>query len=98
MLMVLQCAMLRAAEPFVLFTSQPDALPLHGASISYSDQEYEGVKIAIENLKADMQRVGLPATGGQTTILIGTIGKNKDIDRLKLKDLKGKREKFIITT
>ena len=96
--MVLQCAMLRAAEPFVLFTSQPDALPLHGASISYSDQEYEGVKIAIENLKADMQRVGLPATGGQTTILIGTIGKNKDIDRLKLKDLKGKREKFIITT
>ena len=116
MLMVLQCALLRAAEPFVVFTSQPDALPLHGASISFSDSENEGVKIAIENLREDMKRVlgkapllsersgdgGLfspPSEGsGEVSILIGTLGCNKEIDRLKLKDLKGKREKFIITT
>ena len=72
--------------------------PVHGATISCSDNEYEGVKIAVENLKADFQRVGLPVTGGQTTIIVGTLGKNKEIDRLKLADLKGKREKFIITT
>ena len=98
LVMVLQCALMRAAEPFVTFSEQADALPVHGATISCSDNEYEGVKIAVENLKADFQRVGLPVTGGQTTIVVGTLGKNKEIDRLKLADLKGKREKFIITT
>ena len=98
LVMVLQCALMRAAEPFVTFSEQADALPVHGATISCSDNEYEGVKIAVENLKADFQRVGLPVTGGQTTIVVGTLGKNKEIDRLKLANLKGKREKFIITT
>ena len=98
LVLVLQCALLRAAEPFVTFQEQTDALPVHGATISCSDSEYEGVKIAIANLKADFKRVGLSATGGQTTIVVGTLGKNKEIDRLKLANLKGKREKFIITT
>ena len=99
MVLALQCALLRAAEPFVTFTQQSDALPIHGATISFSDNENEGVKIAIENLKADIQRVGLKAGGdATTTILIGTLGCNKEIDRLKLADLKGKREKYIITT
>ena len=99
MVLALQCALLRAAEPFVSFTQQSDALPIHGATISFSDNENEGVKIAIENLKADIQRVGLKAGGdATTTILIGTLGCNKEIDRLKLADLKGKREKYIITT
>jgi len=98
LVLVLQCALLRAAEPFVTFVQQTDALPVHGATISCSDSEYEGVKIAIANLKADFKRVGLSATGGQTTIVVGTLGKNKEIDRLKLANLKGKREKFIITT
>ena len=92
------CASLHAAETFVTFTSQADALPIHGATISCSDGEYEGVKIAIESLKGDFQRVGLPVSGGSTTIVVGTLGKNKEIDKLKLPDLKGKREKFIITT
>ncbi len=90
-----------AAEPFVTFASQPDALSLKGATIGYSDQEYEGVKMAIQNLRQDMQRVlgSLPAESSDApTILIGTVGKNKEIDKLKLSDLKGKREKFIITT
>ena len=95
---LVQLSLAYAAEPFVTFVSQADALPIHGATISCSDNEYEGVKIAVENLKADFQRVGLPVTGGQTTIIVGTLGKNKEIDRLKLADLKGKREKFIITT
>ena len=92
-----------AAEPFVTFTPQADALPLKGATIGFSQQEYEGVKIAIRNLQTDMQRVMgsaplLQEGSGEATILIGTLGKNKDIDRLKLANLKGKREKFIITT
>ena len=90
-----------AAEPFVTFASQPDALSLKGATIGYADQEYEGVKMAIQNLRQDMQRVlgSLPAESSDApTILIGTVGKNKEIDKLKLSDLKGKREKFIITT
>ena len=94
---------MRAARQFVSFSSQPDAISLSGATIGYSSQEYEGVKIAIRNLQADFQRVlgylpRLSEGAGDGSILIGTIGKNKDIDRLKLADLKGKREKFIITT
>jgi len=94
---------MRAAQQFVSFSSQSDAISLGGATIGYSSQEYEGVKIAIRNLQADFQRVLgqsplLSEGAGEGTILIGTIGKNKDIDRLKLADLKGKREKFIITT
>ena len=92
-----------AAEPFVTFTPQADALPLKGATIGFSQQEYEGVKIAIRNLQTDMQRVMgsaplLQEGSGEASILIGTLGKNKDIDRLKLANLKGKREKFIVTT
>ena len=76
-----------AAEPFVTFTSQDDALPIHGATISCSDGEYEGVRMAIESLIGDFQRVGLPVSGGSTTIVVGTLGKNKEIDKLKLPDL-----------
>ena len=109
---------MHAVEPFVTFTPQDDALSLRDATISYSEQEDEGVKIAIQNLREDMKRVLgkaplLSPQGGKTypagntsplgedgrgLILIGTLGKNKEIDRLKLADLKGKREKYIITT
>ena len=92
-----------AAQQFVSFSSQSDAISLTGATIGYSSQENEGVKIAIRNLQADIQRVlgkaPLLSEGArEATILVGTLGKNADIDRLKLADLKGKREKFIITT
>ena len=93
----------RAAEPFITFTPQADALPLKGATIGFSQQEYEGVKIAISNLQSDIHRVMgsaplLQEGSGEAAILVGTLGKNKDIDRLKLANLKGKREKFVITT
>lgn len=94
----------QAAERFVSFAKQADAVNITNATIGYSENEYEGVKIAIKNLQADMQSVlgKTPALvekeGGEATIIVGTIGKNKVIDALKLADLKGKREKFIITT
>ena len=112
------CARAQSVVPqFVSFSPEADGVSLADATIGYSEQEYEGVKMAIENLRDDMQRVLgqkpqissqghtlkernlTPQTSNlKPQILIGTLGKNKDIDRLKLSDLKGKREKFIITT
>ena len=88
---------------FVSFSPESDGVSLVNATIGYSQQEYEGVKMAIQNLQEDMKRVlgkaPLQLEGsGEASILIGTLGKNKDIDKLKLADLKGKREKFIIIT
>ena len=93
----------QATERFVKFTPVEGELPLSNASISYSADEYEGVKIAINNLKIDIEKVlgktpNLLEGAGKGNILIGTLGKNKDIDKLKLANLKGKREKYIITT
>ena len=85
----------QAAETFVVFTPEADAMPLTAGTISFSEADDEGVKIAIRNLMTDLKRtIGIE----QANILIGTIGKNKEIDALKLPNLKGKREKFIITS
>ena len=54
-----QLAVTRAAEQFVTFERTDGALPLQGVTISYSDQEYEGVVMAIRNLQHDMERVHL---------------------------------------
>ena len=94
----------QAAEQFVSFVKQTDAVSITNATISYSENEYEGVKIAIQNLQTDMKNVLgkapslIEKDGEKATIIVGTIGKSKAIDALKLADLKGKREKFIITT
>ena len=95
LLVLILATMTRAAERFVVFTPEADAMLLSSGTISYSESDYEGVKIAIRNLQTDLKNtLGID----QANILIGTIGKNKDIDKLKLADLKGKREKYIITT
>ena len=95
LLVLILATMTRAAERFVVFTPEADAMLLTSGTISYSESDYEGVKIAIRNLQTDLKNtLGID----QANILIGTIGKNKDIDKLKLADLKGKREKYIITT
>ena len=91
-------SLVAAAERFVVFEPHSDALSLKTVSISFSEQEYEGVKMAISNLQNDLKNVGLTVSDKGTSILIGTLGKNADIDKLKLPVLKGKREKFIITT
>ena len=95
---------LSAANSFVTFTEQRGALSLAGATIGYSDQEPKAVQIAAANLQQDIASVmGFTPTKSNTpTILIGTVGCNKQIDQWVkqkvLKDLKGKREKFVITT
>ena len=93
-----------AANQFVTFSEQADALSLKGATIGYSAQEPKAVQLAIASLQQDFQRVMdfVPAKSEQPTILVGTVGFNKQIDQWvkigKLADLKGMREKFIITT
>ena len=90
-----QMLMMSGAETFIVFAPQADAVPLTAGTISFSDNEYDAVKIAIQSLKADLKStLGI----SEANILIGTIGRNPAIDRLQLSDLKGKREKFVITT
>ena len=100
---------MNATERFVFFESKTGALSLKGATIGYSDQESKAVQIAAANLQQDIMSVmGFtpvlsPLTSHSSPlILIGTVGCNKQIDQWVkqkvLKDLKGKREKFIITT
>ena len=100
---------MNATERFVFFKQQKGALSLKGATIGYSDQEPQAVQIAAANLQQDMTSVmGFTPTLSPLTsnpsplILIGTVGCNKQIDQWVkqkvLKDLKGKREKYIITT
>ncbi len=103
-----QIAVLSAAEQFISFSQKPGAVSLANATIGYSETDDEGVKIAIRNLQADMERVlgkaptlspidGKKTGEGQWTVVVGTQGRCPAIDALKLTDLKGKREKFIIT-
>ena len=95
---------MNATECFVTYTEQSGALSLAGATIGYSDQEPKAVQIAAANLQQDFARVMgfTPVKSDVPTILIGTVGHNSRIDQLVkqkvLKDLKGKREKYIITT
>ena len=94
----------RATESFVLFQPSADALPLQGVTIGFSAQEHACVQRAAASLQADFERVtGVrPSTSDEPTILIGTVGVNKQIDQWVkqgvLRDLKGKTEKYILKT
>ena len=102
--MMAYCSVAWAAEPFVTFQPEADAVRLCTGSISYSENDFDAVKIAIESLKGDMKQALTDkyTAGDGLTLLVGTLGKNAEIDRMAkqglLPDLKGKREKFIITT
>ena len=94
-----------AAEPFVVFQSSATTLSLQGASVGYDAREHRCVQLAAENLLTDMEKVSgqKPAlNSGQPTILIGTVGCNRQIDQWvkqgELRDLKGRTEKYIIKT
>ena len=92
---VLLSAYAMAAETFVSFNPQADAIRLSSGTIQYSENDYEAVKCAIRSLKNDLKStLGME----EADILVGTIGRNKEIDKLQLTGLKGCREKFIITT
>ena len=95
---------MNAADGFVTFTEQNGAVALKGATIGFDAQEPKAVQIAVASLQQDFERVMgfAPMKSNQPTILVGTIGFNKKVDQWvkngKLADLKGKREKFILTT
>ena len=95
-------AFLHAADRFVSFQPQQGSTALCTDAISYSEQDYEGVLIAIGQLKTDISRTLSQPCADGLRLLIGTVGRNADIDRLLkqglLPDLKGRREKFIIST
>ncbi len=96
----------RGAEQFVTFQPVADGLSLTDATIGFDQREHSCVQRAVANLQADFERV----TGHQpssifhqpSSILIGTVGVNKQIDQWvkagELRNLKGKREKYIIKT
>ena len=104
MIAALLSVIVHAAESFVLFQPSADALSLQGATIGFSAQEHACVQRAAATLQADFERVtGVrPVTSDAPTILIGTVGVNKQIDQWVkqgvLRDLKGKTEKYILKT
>ena len=91
-----------AADQFVVFEQQTDAVCLTDlkGEIVCDSKDWTGVHIAVNNLKQDLQKV---TRRNDFPIVVGTLGKSAAIDKLakkKLidtKELKGKREKFIIT-
>ena len=96
-----------AAEPFVVFQSSADVLSLQGASVSFDSREHSCVQRAVANLQKDFEKVtgktGLSRISGESgTIIIGTVGVNKQIDQWvkkgELSNLKGNTEKYIIKT
>ena len=100
---------IKAAERFVNF-NQGDLLlnPQKQVTITTDEADFKAVDIAVHALAADFGRVtGQDAVlqhQADAKIIVGTIGYSKFIDQLAKKklidatQLKGKREKFIITT
>ena len=99
-----------ATSQFVTFKKSEATLPLHSASLAYSNDEHSCVARAVASLASDFEMVTgrKPAVepyaksgNSQAGILIGTIGCNKQIDQWAKKgllpDLKGKTEKYIIS-
>ena len=106
-LFVLSCLVAlttRAAEPFITFQQTDNTLALHEATLGFAAGEHTCVQKAAANLAADMEKVTgrQPARAAQPTILIGTVGVNPQIDQWVrsgvITDLKGKTEKYVITT
>ncbi len=94
-----------AADSFVIFQSAPNSLSLQGATIGVDAHEHSCVQLAVNSLVTDMEKVTgqLPALNNNTpTILIGTIGCNKQIDQWissgVLPQLKDKCEQYVIQT
>ncbi|MDE7085692.1 MAG: glycosyl hydrolase 115 family protein, partial [Prevotella sp.] len=90
---------INAAERFVTFSKTANTqLLLTGTNdtIVYDSGDWEGVKIAINNLKQDLTSV----TGSACApIEVGTVGRSKVASRYKsiCKLLKGKWEQYVIT-
>ena len=107
LLTVMAAARLSAAADMISFKAVDGGVRLDQATLGTDIQnEYSGVRRAVDNLSADFGRVTgralQTADDQQPAILVGTVGHNAAIDRMVkrgvLKNLKGKREKFVITT
>ncbi len=95
---VLSAAILNA-QNFVTFGEESGSWLLNQGSdtIMYDPADWEGVKIAVRNLKNDL----IAVTGSHhAPIIVGTVGKSKLAVRYKdlCKQLSGKWEQYIITT
>ena len=111
--LVVTCLMLMtsmtgmAASRFVDFQSGDVLLTDGLVTISYDMADAKAVAIAVKTLAADFERVtgqlAQVGNGSDAKILIGTVGHSVLIDqlveqkKLDVTQLKGKREKFIIT-
>ena len=88
-------AYVSAAEPFVSFDRNGDALCLTGkqGEIVYDKNDWKGVEIAVGNLKKDLEKV----TGSSSyPIVVGTLGKSAPIDALAEKKLMQAAAKNVI--
>lgn len=89
-----------AAEQFVKFSSPAqNALQLTGSNdtIRYSQNDWAGVKMAVNNLRNDLRAV----TGSdKAPVIVATVGKSELAKRYakQCRQLKGKWEKFLIFT
>lgn len=89
-----------AAQRFISFSSDhTDDIELSNRTdtIMYDPRDWDGVIIAVRNLRNDFKAV----TGKETApIVVGTVGKSVYADKYKAisKKLKGKWEQYIITT
>nr|MCR5312902.1 glycosyl hydrolase 115 family protein [Bacteroidaceae bacterium] len=99
---------IKAAERFIFFNEKPHEANICLSSegiIQYDAKEHKGVIIAIDNLKSDLQKVighsNVPiiiGTWGESDIVKKCLSKDKATIKLLDKELKGKYEKYIITT
>ena len=98
-------------EPFVVKQKVTGYFPLaiegKPASILTDENDYIGVLRAVGDLRKDVSKITgtLPDIGkSHSSIIIGTVGKSVLIDQLikdgkiEAKDIRGKNEKYIITT
>jgi len=101
------CCQLTMAQ-YVNFDKQKGGFDLTKCSINCADDEWEGVKIAAQNLQEDIYKVtgARPALNNQNAeykLIVGTIGKSKTTDALIKKQkldvtaVKGKWESGMIT-
>lgn len=95
---------IKAADRFVTFgRTAPSQLCLTQSAdtISYDNGDWTGVRMAVNNLRNDLTAV----TGSANApVIVGTVGRSKTIDRIAKgnpwlrKELRGKWEKYVITT
>ena len=98
---------MKAADTFVVFEPAAGAWQLSNPTIGFAEGEHSCVKIAAANLAVDFEKVtgtapSLNSQQNSPSLLIGTVGVNKQIDQWVkqgvLSNLKGKTEKYIIKT